>query len=144
MSFEEKSNLATLAVLVLVFGGYFAQLGLAALGGTAPSGLPGIAFGPVFLGLTVGLVIWLVVTHVVLAVLFSKDAEAGPDVRDRAIETRADAGAGYVLGMGVITTLFLLIADVSGFWVAHALLGSLVASEVYKGVRRAVAYRFGG
>lgn len=143
MSFEEKSNLATLAVLVLVFGGYFAQLGLAALGGTAPSGLPGIAFGPVFFGLTVGLVIWMVVTHVVLAVLFSKDAEAGADVRDRDIETRADAGAGYVLGAGVITTLFLLIANVSEYWVAHALLGSMVASEVYKGVRRAVAYRFG-
>lgn len=144
MSFEEKSNLTSLAVLVLVFGGYFAQLGLAALAGEAPQALPGVAFGPVFIGLIIGLVIWMVVTHVILAILFSKDAEAGPDVRDREIEMRADAGAGYVLGAGVITTLFLLIANVSGYWIAHALLGALVASEVYKGVRRVVAYRFGG
>lgn len=143
MSFEEKSNLASLAVLVFVFGAYFAQLGLTFVDDGAQPGMPGGAFGPVFLGLTVGFVIWMVVTHVILAVLFSRDAEAGPDVRDREIETNADAGAGYVLGAGVITTLFLLIANVSGYWIAHALLGALVASELYKGVRRAIAYRLG-
>ncbi|MEQ8406364.1 MAG: hypothetical protein RKE49_14805 [Oceanicaulis sp.] len=144
MSFEEKSNLASLAVLVLIFGGYFAKLGLAAAEGAAPGAMPGLAFGPVFFGLVVGLVIWMIVTHVVLAALFSREAEAGPDERDRSIEMRADAEAGYVLGFGVITTLILLITGVSGFWIAHALLGSLVASEIYKGLRRALAYRFGG
>lgn len=143
MSFEEKSNLASLGVLILIFGGYFAKLGLAAVEGGAPGAMPGMAFGPVFFGLVVGLIVWMVVTHVILAVLFAREAEAGPDERDRGIEMRADAEAGYVLGFGVITTLILLIIGVSGFWVAHALLGSLVASEVYKGVRRALAYRFG-
>ncbi|MGJ3233146.1 MAG: hypothetical protein ACFE0P_15255 [Oceanicaulis sp.] len=143
MSFEERSNLASLAVLVLIFGGYFAKMGLAAAEGAAPGAMPGMAFGPVFFGLVIGLLIWMIVTHVVLAALFARDAEAGPDERDRSIELRADAEAGYVLGFGAISTLFLLIAGVSGFWIAHALLGSLAASEIYKGLRRAFAYRLG-
>ncbi|MFW6412780.1 MAG: hypothetical protein ACOC0V_01460 [Oceanicaulis sp.] len=143
MSFEEKSNLATLGVLLLVFGGYFLSLGLSASSGAVPGAAPGVAFGPVIVGLTIGLVIWMIVTHVVLAILFSRDAQAGPDERDRTIERQADAEAGYVLGFGVITTLVLLITDVSGYWIAHALLGALVLSEVYKGLRRAIAYRSG-
>lgn len=144
MSFEEKSNLATLGALLLVFGAYFANLGLNALGGQAlPSAIPGLELGRVFIGLTIAFVIWLVVTHIILAGVFTKEADAGADERDRVIETRADAGAGYVLGAGVITTLLLVIWDVSGFWIAHALLGALVLSEAYKGISRALAYRLG-
>lgn len=145
MSFKEKSNLTTLGVLALVFGAYFGQLGVSALDGNAlPGATAGPLFGPVFISLTIAFVIWLIFTHVILASFFAKEADAGADERDRAIETRADAGAGYVLGAGVIATLVLVIGDVSGYWIAHALLGALVAAEAYKGVHRAVIYRVGG
>ncbi len=143
MSFEEKSNLATLFVLVLVFGGYFVTLATGAASGSFPAAMPGMAFGPIFVGLTVGLVLLMIVSHGLLALVFSRDAMAGSDVRDREIERRADAGAGYVLGIGVFAAIGMLIFNVSGFWVANALLAAMVASELYKAVRRAVDYRRG-
>lgn len=143
MSFEEKSNFATLVVLLLVFGGYFGGVANQALTGGLSMDVPGAAFGPVFIGLAIGLAIWMTLIHIVLGVLFSREAEEGADERDRQIETRADAGAGYVLGAGVFTTLFMVVFNVSGFWIAHALLAALVASELYKGVRRAILYRMG-
>jgi len=143
MSFEEKSNLATLVIVSVIFGGYFISLASQAVSGGLPVDVPGAAFGPVFIGLSIGLAIWMTLVHILLGVLFSKDAEAGADERDRQIETRADAGAGYVLGAGVFAALFMLVFNVSGYWIAHALLAALVASEVYKGVRRAILYRLG-
>ena len=55
MSFEEKSNLATLVIVSVIFGGYFISLASQAVSGGLPADVPGAAFGPVFIGLSIGL-----------------------------------------------------------------------------------------
>ena len=42
--------------------------------------------------------------------------------------------AGYVLALGVFTGIRLAIAQVDVFWIAQALIASLVAAEVLEGI----------
>ena len=140
MSFQEKSNLAMLAIMMAVFGWYFGVVipPFFALE-TAP---PAAAVGGLLIALTIFLVVLSVAAHIALAAL--SPAQAGQaDERDRVIEIRADARAGYVLGAGAVCTLGLLVFGVAPFWAANALLASLAASETVKAVLRAVAYRRG-
>lgn len=138
MSFQEKSNLAVLAALVLVFGGYFAIVlpGMALNGATPPAAVVGALLAV----MTVVLVVLLVAAHILIAVSAPKDA-GKTDERDRVIETRADARASYVLAAGVFGAMAMLWLGIAPFWVANALLGALTASEIAKGALRAVAYR---
>lgn len=140
MSFQEKSNLAMLAILAGVFGWYFGAVvpPFFALE-TAP---PAAAVGGLVLGLTIFLVVLSVAAHIVLAALAPKQADRS-DERDRLIETRADARSGYVLAAGAFGTLALLVLGFAPFWAANALLGALAASEIAKAVLRAIDYRRG-
>lgn len=138
MSFQEKSNLVVLTAVVLVFGGYFAFVlpGVALAGATPPAA----AVGATLIVLTILLVVILVAAHILIALLAPKEA-GKEDERDRTIEMRADARAGYVLASGVFIALGMLFFAIPPFWVANALLGSMAASEIVKGALRAVAYR---
>lgn len=140
MSFQEKSNLAMLAILLGVFGWYFGMVILPFFGQeTAP---PAMTVGGLLIALTLFLVVLSVIAHILLAALAPRQADQN-DERDRAIETRADARSGYVLGAGAVWTLGLLVFGTAPFWVANALLASLAASEVVKALLRAIDYRRG-
>lgn len=140
MSFQEKSNLAMLAITLGVFGWYFGVviLPLARLEAAPPPA----AAGGLMIGLVIFLVVLSVLAHILLAALNPKQAESS-DERDRAIETRADARSGYVAGAGVAWGIGLLVFGTEPFWVANALLGALALAEIFKGVLRAVDYRRG-
>lgn len=140
MSFQEKSNLAMLAITAGVFGWYFGVVipPFFALE-TAP---PAAVVGGLLIALTIFLVVLSVVAHILLAALAPKQADQS-DERDQAIETRADARSGYVLGAGAVGTLGLLVFGVAPFWAANALLASLAASEIVKALLRAIDYRRG-
>ncbi|MEQ8434748.1 MAG: hypothetical protein RIA71_10945 [Oceanicaulis sp.] len=140
MSFQEKSNLAMLAILTLVFGWYFGVVvpPFFALE-VAP---PAAAVGGLLIALTVFLVVLSIIAHILLAALAPSQAGAS-DERDRTIETRADARSAYVVGFGAVMTLGLLTFGFAPFWAANALLASLAASEIVKAVLRAIDYRRG-
>lgn len=136
MSFEEKSVWIQLASLVVGLGGYLVVAGLMLSNGV--SALP--PFVPVFAVAVVLIVAVNIAGHVVAAVT-SRSHEA--DERDRLIGCRAESGASWILGVGVIGAIMALILSVSGVWVAHLLLISLFGSEVVKDVLQIVYYRRG-
>jgi hypothetical protein len=140
MSFQEKSNLAMLAVTLAMFGWYFGVVipPFARLDAAPPPA----AAGGLMIGLVVFLVVLSVLAHVLLAALNPKQADTS-DERDRAIESRADVRSGYVVGAGVVWGIGLLVFGTAPFWVANALLGALALAEIVKGVLRAVDYRRG-
>jgi hypothetical protein len=140
VSFQEKSNLAVLVALLLVFGAYFGFVlpGISA-GGTVP---PASAVGAVLIGPTVVLAVLLIISHGIIALL-SPDEAGETDERDQLIQMRADARAGYVLVLGVFSVLLLLFLEIEPFWIANALLGAVAASEIVKSLLRAIAYRRG-
>ncbi|WP_375283339.1 hypothetical protein [Marinicauda pacifica] len=140
MSFQEKSNLAILVITAGVFGWYFGIVIPPFFDlETAP---PAAAVGGLLIGLALFLVALTVIAHILLAALSPKQADQS-DERDRAIETRADARSGYVLAVGAVLSLGLLVFGAAPFWAANALLASLAASEIAKGVLRAIDYRRG-
>jgi hypothetical protein len=140
MSFQEKSNLAMLAILTLVFGWYF--------GVVIPPFFdlevtpPPMAVGGLFIALTVFIVVLSIIAHLLLKALAPSQTGAS-DERDRTIETRADARSAYVMACGAVMTLGLLVFGFAPFWAANALLASLAASEIVKAALRAIDYRRG-
>lgn len=138
MSFQEKTNLATLVILTLVFGGYFAFVFPQIAGaGDVPSagGVWGLMFALTLLPLVLSVVVITILT------VFSPK-EAGPgDERDRTIEMRADARAGFMLMVGMIGLMLLLALDTEPFWLANVLLAYMAAAEFIRGLSRAIAYR---
>ena len=139
MPFEEQSNLVMLLAQGLVYGVYAVHVLPGAIGGPGP----GVAeFGPL-LFVAVGVLVALAILGHVLAALVAPSEAGAFDERDQLIETRADALSGYVLAAGAFGVLILILREASPFWTAHALLGAMIASEMTKGVLRAVAYRRG-
>ncbi|MEO1040070.1 MAG: hypothetical protein AAFX09_11025 [Pseudomonadota bacterium] len=138
MSFHEKSNLAMTAIFVLAYGAYFLAVLPPALAGEAS--ITNVT--PLLLGAVIFLVIAGVIAHILIAAAAPKDADAA-DERDRLIETRAEARAGHVLGGFALLAIALALVGQPVFWIAHAVLGGLVAAEIAKGVFRAVDYRRG-
>ena len=138
MSFKEKSTAAMLAVMVAVYGWYFARIMAQASDGAVDS----IVYKPLLIGLVVLLVVGAIVAHIVI-VAFSPNASDEEDERDRLIEMRADQISSYVLAVGTIGGLWLVLVDAEAFWIAHALVAGLFVSEVVKNSIMLVAYRRG-
>lgn len=140
MSFHEKTNLAMLVILSIVFGGYFFTVAGHLFSDAPPPALDAVWGG--LLRMVLLLIALIVAFHIVAAMFAPKDSEQ-PDERDRSIEIRAEARSGVVLAIGIVWALILLFTGVEPYWTAHALMFTLVASEVAKSVMRAIAYRVG-
>jgi hypothetical protein len=138
MSFHEKTNLATLVILSIVFGGYFAFV-FPQFAGSDDVPSAGAIWGLMFV-LTLLPLLLSTAVMAILAVFSPKEAGL-EDERDRTIEMRADARAGFVLMVGMIGLMLLLVRDTEPFWLANALLVYLAAAELTKGLSRAIAYR---
>lgn len=138
MSFQEKSNLVMTVIIALVYGAYFAVVMPPALS----EGPSMEQVGPYLFGAVVFLVIGGVVAHILVAMAAPKDSDEA-DERDKLIEMRADARSSYVLGAAALLALGLGLTEQHLFWVVHMILGGLVASELVKGVLRAIDYRMG-
>ncbi|WP_306016908.1 hypothetical protein [Oceanicaulis sp. MMSF_3324] len=138
MSFQEKSNLVMTVIIALVYGAYFAAVMPPALS----EGPSMEQVGPYLFGAVVFLVIGGVVAHILVAMAAPKESDEA-DERDKLIEMRADARSSYVLGAAALLALGLGLTEQHLFWVVHMILGGLVASELVKGVLRAIDYRMG-
>jgi hypothetical protein len=136
MTFPEKSALTMTAILIVVFGGYFAIV----LGVIAGSPERDLAYTGLMVGVAVILTILATVSHVLLALVFRSQANAY-DERDRLVELHSERIAGYVLAVGVCAGIGLAMAQVDAFWIAQVLIGALVAAEVLDGIVKLVLYR---
>lgn len=136
-SFEEKSAWITLFGLVAVFGVYFLIASWMLSAGATDVVAP---FVPLFLVITVLLVIVLAVGHAVAALVSRPD---GRDERDQEIERRAESHSGWILAAGVLMAAFGLALPLGRAWIANGLLMALVVSEVVNYGLRLYYYRRG-
>lgn len=135
-SFEERSVWVQLMALVAVLGSYFVVAVLLLSKGVTTL----IAFVPLVIAAVVLLVVVLVVGHIVVAIASRPE---GRDERDRLIEWRAESGASWILGVGILAAIAGLIVSVDSVWIAHVLLLAMLVSEVAKLILQLVYYRRG-
>ncbi len=147
LSFQEKSIAGSVAATVLVYGNYFAESILGWQSRTPDENAAGRLLG------TIGLLVVIeVVYQIVIAVV---DQPSPKDERDRLVDGKANrnAYAILVLGLALLITCVLIVDGVSSpewvpvaltpFLLAQAMLASLVAAEVVKGVSQLYYYRAG-
>jgi hypothetical protein len=138
MPFQEKSAIVMTGVLVVVYGAYFAVVGR----WMASSPVDEIVYQPLMIIVVVPLAILAAVSHIVLAVMNPKDANAN-DERDRLVSLHGEQVGGLVLAVGVFFALVLAMAEFPQFFIAHALLLSLVLAEITANATKVVRYRRG-
>jgi hypothetical protein len=138
MPFEEKSVIATTGAHVIVFGVYFAIVGR----WLATTAADRIVYQPLLVFTVVPLVVLTAVSHILLAVLKPKEAN-DRDERDELIALRGGRVGGYVLAVGAFTGIALAMAELSPFYIAHALLLAWVGAEITDGTRKILLYRRG-
>lgn len=136
MSFKEKSIAAMTASLVLVFGAYFTLV----WGRLAGSPAREVAYIGLLIPVVVVLVVLAILAHGVIAALAPSEAGV-EDERDLVIGLRGDRVGGFVLATGVFAALMLSIAQAPTFWIAQALIATMVAAEVASGVTKLTRYR---
>ncbi|WP_411360862.1 hypothetical protein [Pseudidiomarina sp. YC-516-91] len=85
---------------------------------------------PVFIKLTVTLIILSVIGQIVLAIAHRKQAEQKADEREKVFIRRGQAAAGGVLAVGIVTSLlhFLVLND--GNLLFYSCLLSLVVAQI--------------
>jgi hypothetical protein len=137
MTFEEKSTLTMTGILVLVFGWYFTLV----LGPVAGSPAREVAWKGLMVPVVIFMIVLATVSHIILAIMFHRQASASPDERDRLIVLRSERIAGYVLALGVWAGIGLALIGAETFWMAQALIASLVLAEVTDGVVKLTLYR---
>ncbi|MEM7054750.1 MAG: hypothetical protein AAF446_09410 [Pseudomonadota bacterium] len=137
MAFHEKS--AWIMTLALLIGGLF-YFGLVVLISNemqqlAPPLLPLIVI------YTIIQIILAVVGHILIAIWTPKEANASLDERDRRINERAGHWSGYVIGIGVITSLGLYLFTRNGDLLFYAVFASLMLSALAEYASQIVLYR---
>ena len=136
MTFQQRRTLAMTAILVLLFGWYFAIV----LGQLASTPAGEIGYRGLMIPAVLLLVVLAVVVHAVLAV--GAPAEAvGDDKRDRLVALRGHRNARYVLAVAAVAGLGLAMVEADAFWIAQVLLAGLVVAEITEGLTRLVSYR---
>ncbi|HEY0594890.1 hypothetical protein [Sphingopyxis sp.] len=138
MTFREKIDWLTIAVIALAFGWYAAVY---------PWGLRGVpalaAQGGLLLVVAVAMTMALTVAAVALAIYRPRDANAPADERDRDITRRASTRAYYVLIVGAACSFALAYWTADLAVVLNGLLAAIVAAELVRLVTQVAAYRLG-
>lgn len=139
MPFQGKSPIVMTAILIGVYGAYFAIVG------RWLTRAPGdeISYQPLLVIVVIPLTILAAISHIVLALIYPKEANQY-DERDRLVTLRSERLSGYVLAVGVFTGIVLAMFEVTWFWIANALMLAWVLAEVVDGVTKVVLYRRGG
>lgn len=138
MSFREDSTLGVLVAFVAIFGWYFGDL-FRTLGTGEVADLE--YQGPLLV-VAVPLVVMVVATHILMALAHPRGADQTEE-RDRLTECTGEYIGGFALGTGALAALTLAMLEVPHFYIAHAILATLVLSEIVSGVSKLVMYRRG-
>ena len=121
LSFKEKSNLVSIAIILVFYGSY---VGLLLRQGDFSS------LGPI---VTVTIVFILVMASLqaVLAMVFSEDVRRKSELEPTA-RHRAHGTAYPVIVMGIFSTMALLLLKMSTFWLFQSALFFLILSELIR------------
>ncbi len=142
MSFWEKSTLAVLAGIVLVYGWYGMQvMALVSSGDTDLSAIKWLIFVTI-----VALIIIVVAAHIVIAILEKKhfgEIDDGYDEREQLIEHRSNSTHTYTLSAGVVITIGFALYDASMFTIVNMLVGFHAVADIVKLSAKLIAYRRG-
>lgn|SRR5690554_322155 len=138
MSFREISAWVMLNVLLIITGFYFFRIWQL----SPPGELISPNFGSL-LNFTITLIIWTVISHIVLSIIFPKDANAPRDERDRIIDDRAGHISGLILGIGAVTALGHFLFYEQANLLFYMVFAALVASQVGEYLCRIFYYRRG-
>ncbi|NVK56106.1 MAG: hypothetical protein HWE26_10845 [Alteromonadaceae bacterium] len=136
MVFREKSAWLMLTI-TLVIGGYIA-FGVLQNLVVDQQFLPVM---PVFVKLTVSLIVVSVVGQVVLSVANVNQAEQQASAQDKSIVVKAQATAGVVLALGVVGSLILYLYLSDGTLLFYSCLFSLVLGQLVDYALQIVYFR---
>lgn len=140
MSFEEKSTWISLAIILLVFTGYFVQV----FDGISTGTLDKADITGLFFGAVITVVVLEVALHIAIAIFNVKDADQSMDERDRLYAVKAGNISGWVLGIGVLTiAAHTFIQDMNSLLVANLLLFMVFISQIASYALKLFYYRRG-
>jgi len=140
MSFEEKSTWISLAIITVVFTGYFSQVYEGLLSGN----LDKAAVTGLFIGAVIAIIVLEVVFHIVVSAFNVKDADRPTDERDRLFSMKAGNISGWVLGFGVLIIAgHTFMKEPDAIWVANLLLFVVFVSQVVSYALQIFYYRRG-
>lgn len=138
MSFQEKSTWTMGAIMVIVYGWYFAVV----FGQIDERDVAEIVYRPLMLTTVLALVVLATASHILIAIAAPDEADRA-DVRDREINRYGEYVGGYVLGVGALAALGMAMFEVDHFWIANVILLGLVVSELASLGTKVVLYRRG-
>ncbi len=138
MSFQAKSTAVMLLALLAAYGWYALQV--FRLAADTPVGE--VRYQPLVLIVAVPLVVIATIGHIVISALDPSEADSS-DERDREIARRGSVVGGWVVSVGALAALFVTMAEVEYFWIAHLLLAGLVLAELADWTWRLALYRRG-
>lgn len=138
MSFQEKSTWTMGAIMVMVYGWYFAVV----FGRVGEQDVAEIVYRPLMLTTVLALVVLAAASHILIAIAAPGEADRA-DVRDREINRYGEYVGGYVLGVAALVALGMAMFEVDHFWIANVILLGLVLSELVSLGTKVVLYRRG-
>ena len=140
MSFREKTRWAALIVDLLIWAWYFSRVAEVLPDGPADE--------MDFLWLAAGTTIATIVVHVAvlvaLAIARPKEAGAGLDEREQAIERRAGSAAYTLLAIGLVNVVVASFFGWSKFMTVNAVIAVFVLAELFRYVTEILAFRRAG
>ncbi len=139
MSFNEKSSLAMLTIIGVVYGWYF----LLVFGQVADTPAREIAYRGLLLVSVVTLIVLAIVSHIVLAIVSYRDLDARDDERDTLVRLRGERVGGWIVSVAAFVALWLAVADLASFWIANTILFGLVVGEMAEQATMVWHYRRG-
>jgi hypothetical protein len=138
MSFPEKRAILLVSALTLVYGTYFAVIGVSHWDRDVDS----IVYQPLLIAAVVPLALITAAGAIALALTDLQGAEVR-DERDRVFERRAGFISSMMLTLTVFAGLVCAMLEVHTFFIAHVLLGGWVVAEVADQIALLVLYRRG-
>jgi hypothetical protein len=137
MPFREKVAWISLLTTLLVWGAYFGHMAL------TRGSLPNAVYFSGFLAAVLVQILLTVIASIAVAAMAPRDAAAGLDERDRAIE-RGSVTVAYpiliVLLLGVAASVHL---GVQAIGMAYGILGAIVVAEIVHFGAQIAGYRWG-
>lgn len=132
MTFREKSTVAQIAAILLVYGVFAVRYWGQALTHGAPA--------TILIGITVCMIFISVVAQIVFAI--QKNIEK-PDERDAIVEVRGTCNGYFALGTGVWVVVSMILMETSYGLLLYATMGTLAVAELVRLGSQLYYYRFG-
>ena len=139
ISFKEKSVWSSLIITVLIFGYYFARV-FTALREPVPDTT---AIIRLFIGMVLFMIVIEIVTHIVLAITFRKEANEEHDERDKLIELKSTKISYWILISGVLITGVNMLTMTSPLVSVNILWFMFILAEVTGDITKLYYYRKG-